>query len=222
MAPPPSLQFTKVSVINTALILTGNNPVNTPDDGSAEWIVGSEAYEAALPVLLASRDWKFQSNIVALQRSGDSTLPGYTDSFGKPNDCLYIKAAWRTDDAQNVIAQPYVGDEPFYQYPNLPPLDYQILGDQIQANAPNGVTVKYTALPSSPAGLPVLFIEALRRFVMAGILAGLNEDQGAADSMEKRAEQMLSVASSRSDSEQPRRVTFRSPLLEARRRRRGG
>ncbi len=215
--------YDKLTIINMALIATGNNPVTT-DDGSPEWITGSAAYDRALPLVIYKGNWTFQTKTnVALARIGTSAYPGYTDIYQKPIDCLHIENVWRSD-----LGPLIVQTSSFDQYgmgAMPPPLDYKIIGDQIHCYAPNGATALYVAIPA-PFGQsgtwPPGFAEALVRQVESYLYQSMNDDITLAEAAGKVAEAELSEARAKVDSEQPRRVAYRSRFLERRRRSKTG
>lgn len=188
----------KLTLINQQLSLTGNNLVNTAEDGSNEWQVCSDAYEAALPYMLENGDWKFGTLVATLTHAGDSSDPLYDDAYAKPQDCLHL--IWvRLNDR---------------------PTDYQILNNQVAINAGGGiVTAKYVRQPG-PEQVTPTFMQALGLFIRAGIYRGLHEDGVAADREEAKAEALLQRARTRADQEQPKRAAFNSRLSAARRVRR--
>jgi hypothetical protein len=214
----------KLSVINSALVRTGNAPLNVLDNGSDAWIVASQVYEDALPLVMALRDWKFQTALVALQRVGGSAtgdpatppvFPGFTDIFAKPADCLQLQNVWRTDVAGMVLPADTWTRGPDVRAPEL---EYRIIGDQVHTCAPQGATAKYMLQPTSGLGVyPALFAETLKYFVASGIAAGLNEDASAAEKYMKMGEATMEQASTRDDQQEPRRSLFRSRMLQARR-----
>jgi len=213
----------KLTLINNALIATGNEPVTT-DDGSDQWIAASTAYDRMLLQVLYKHNWTFQTATIQLTRLGASTYPGYADIFQKPADCLHLENVWRTDLA--LMVQPLSGFRADGGAAMPPPLDYKIIGDQIHCYAPNGVTALYLIDPTQHAGV-ILDVtpgihETLTREVESLLYQGLNEDDKAAITTKKLAAEEISEARSKADSEMPRRVPFRSGFLEKRRVRRVG
>lgn len=192
----------KLSVINTALIRTGNNPVPFEADGTAEWIAGSDAYETELPILIADHDWGFARTTASLQRKGAATDPRFTDAFYKPTDCLHLEAVWL--DGRGIV--------------------YSILDNLIQCSLGSSTVApvgKFVAVPT-PDQWPEHFIEVLRMRVMSHIYRGINEDPGNADRVYAASEVKLEQARARADQEQPGRAFFNTRLSRARRQMRGG
>lgn len=205
----------KLTVINNALIATGNEPVTT-DDGSAQWIAASTAYDRMLPKVLYAHNWTFQTATLQLARIGGSTYPGYADIFQKPVNCLHLENVWRTDLAVNMPQFSGFGVDGMGVIP--PALDYKLIGDQIHCVAPNGVTALYLVNSVAAIAANPGFAETLTREVESLLYQGLNEDSSAAQLTKKLAEAEISEARAKADSEMPRRVAFRSAFLEKRRR----
>lgn len=259
---PLSAQWTKIGIINEALINTANNTVSLPGDlNTDEWRVASPIYDQWLAITVYRRTWKFATRIIGLDRVGDSPFPGYADVFAKPVDCLYLENCWRGDLA--ALIQPALFGTPSEQYDTMaPPLDYAVIGDQVHTTAqqqdltpgpagdfstdlgtdfsgdPRGpiglagdfnddfsndfsnaalIYCQYIPFPTQGQPFSVGFIAALRLKVEAGLFRGLNEDFSEANRADKQAEEALMEAAARNDSEEPRKVAFRSRLIERRR-----
>lgn len=207
----------KLLLINQALTNTSNNTC-TVDDASDEWRVASSAYDEQAPLLLYRHDWKFANRFQALSRIGDSQYPGFSDVYEKPGDCLMLQNVYRADLAALVI--PGLGYGMPDEDTRPPDLEYRIVQDMIHCVGPQGVIAIYIPFPVGAQPWSVGFLAALRLKVEAGILRGLNEDYAEAKTRDEMAESAFALAKSRSDTEEPRRVMFRSSVLEARRRRR--
>lgn len=184
----------KLDTIVTALAQTGNAIAVTEDDGSDEWNVGSLSYEAAIKYLLGSHDWKFATEIRTLTRTGDSDDDDYEDAYAKPSGTLGL--IW-------VKVGGY-------------PIDWKIVGNQVLVNADENVKAKVVIEPD-PEEMPMMFVEALRCLVKAGLYEGLNEDTDEARRQRSEAEAKLALARSRSDREDAPRRMFRSRILARRR-----
>jgi hypothetical protein len=209
----PSLDL--LTIGNQALVDSSNNLVETANDGSDEWIAISSAYDRWWPIMLAEKAWNFDTQIIALDRIGDSDYPPFADVFAKPSDSLYITKIWRTDYAAQMT--PYRGDGFGDEDIRIPALDYRLVGDQVHTTAPNGVTAKYAVATSDPTHWTSLFAEALRLRIKATCYRSLNEDMSEADKADAQAERAFQKAVQRSNSEEPRRVGFRSGMAERRR-----
>jgi hypothetical protein len=209
----------KLTIVNQALINTGNNPVNVGDDTSDEWRVASSGFDQSVLELLYERNWNFATRIQQLNRFGDSQYPGFADVFAKPADCLYLQNVYRLDLALEIF--PSLATMMPDQDIMPPPLAYRIVGDQIHCVAAAGAMSIYLPFPVGAQPWSVGFVKALRFKVEAIIYRGLNEDMQAAMGAMKAAEGVLSEAAARVASEEPRKVVFISGALEARRRRFG-
>lgn len=190
----------RLEVINSCLLQTGQNVFNNADDGSREWNVCAAAYDGAVEHLLDEHDWKFGTTIVEVStRTGDSPDLAYEDAYSKPDGCLHV--IWVQDTGGNT-------------------LDWRIVGNQILVTEDGGILVKFVQEPD-PTEWPGLFTKALKHFVMAGIYRGLAHDAVSARAEEKSGEFYLGKARPRNDSEEPGRAKFISGLASARRTRRG-
>lgn len=211
----------KLRIINEALINTGNEPVNVADDTSDEWRVASSAFDQWVPILLHRRNWNFATRLQPLNRVMDSNYPGLSDIYAKPADCLYLIDVYRPDVAASM--QPLPAYSMSKDNLRLPALDFKIVGDLIHASAPSGATALYTPFPVGSQPWSIGFVAALRLKIEATIYRALNEDMQASAYAEKASEAAMQEAIARCDSEEPRKVAFRSSISEARRRRgRGG
>lgn len=186
--------YDKLSIINDELAVTGNNLVAVADDGSDEWNVCSPAYEAAVQTVSQQHNWNFDTNVVTLNRVGDSPDDMYTDAYAKPNAALAL--VWVR-----------AGDRP---------ADWKVINNQICLNS-NGFTVtcKYV-LDQGAANWPPLFVDIIRLHVRAAIYRGLHEDPGQADREEMKAKAALMEARTRVDQDQPKRAAFNSAARTAR------
>lgn len=202
----------KISCINSALALTGDNLVATADDGSDEWNVASPAYERALAYMMENHGWSFATVVEILTPAGNV-----------PADTLFDTAYAMPQNLCHLI---------WVRLDGIPPV-YDILNNQIVLNAqagppppdppivPGVVTVKYVSLENADPtkGTPT-FILALQTFTMSGIYRGLHEDTTEADRLWAAAREILSEARSRSDQQKPKRALFNSRISASRRIRR--
>jgi hypothetical protein len=201
----------KLSIINDVLAETGNNLVAVADDGSDEWNVCSPVYDKAVENTLEARNWLFLKTIATLVRAGDSPDPVYTDAMALPANALHVLWVRLALNQQQQM-----------------PVDYKImsLGDTNQTPVIclnlSGYTANAMFLIDSQAtgNWPPLFAEIIRFWVRAAIYRGLHEDPVQADKEEGKAMIALQTASTRSDQNNPKRRTFNSPAITARRVRR--
>lgn len=188
----------KLSIINSELAKTGNNLVAVEDDGSDEWTACSPAFDDAVELTTERHTWNFGSNIVAVNRVGNSPDDLYDDAFAMPQGSLRL--VWvRLNDAS---------------------VDYKIIGNKICLSSGGGtVTAKIIVDPGSQ-NWPPIFAAVIRLHVRAAIYRGLHEDAAQADREEAKAEHMLQEARTVVDQNAPKRAMFNSRARSSRRVRR--
>lgn len=184
----------KLTIINSALRLTGNEPV-TSDDGSDAWEVASEAYDTELPLLIGRRNWGFASTVVPLTSSGVNPSQAFGFAYQRPTTALQLLDV----------------------YENGKPLaSYEIVDNLICCDAPSGVSAKILRLPDESTWA-VGFGEVLKKKVMAGIYRGLHEDPAEAMTVDRQAEGFLEEIANRASQERKGRAMMRSRISERRR-----
>lgn len=202
----------KLSLINSALSQTGDNPVATPDDGSDEWNVCSPAYERALAYLIESHSWSWATDV--------RTLP---PAANKPDDDQFDTAYYLPADLVHLILV-RISDRPCV---------WGLLNGQLVVNSQGGpppptppqtpavVTIKgIFSTDSDPVFSTPTFIAALQAFVMSGIYRGLHESSADAVTMYQEAMGLTAQAKSRHDMQLPKRSMFNSRITASRRIRR--
>lgn len=216
----------KLDLMNEALLLTANNPVNTANDGSDEWQVGDAAYEAGIEFMLDDHNWNEITRIQTL-----NPLPSPQGAIAVPQDEVFDTAYAKPPDCIHII---------WVRLGGLPTI-YTITGGNIEITAISGSSISNPAPPDAVPGVVTCkyvsgdplgdqsapaqrmcrtFMTALRLFTMAGLYAGLNEDLKAADATEEKAIAMLQRAKTRSDQDNPKRAMFNSRITASRRVRR--
>lgn len=209
----------KLTLINEALDLTGNNPVAALADGSEEERIASTAYEAAMEYMLDNHDWKQLTTVATLNSTDIAPTDSQFDTaFAKPADCIHV--IWVRVNQTGGTGGSNV------------PIVYQVLANQIVVNLYGGGTVPATPavismkyVSSNPGGdlgpqMLRTFMTALRSFLMAGLYRGMNEDPAEARIEEAAGMKLLAEARSRSDQEQPKRAVFNYRITASRRIRR--
>lgn len=219
----------KLSCINAALALTGDNQVAVADDGSDEWNVCSPAYERALGYMMDSHSWGYATQVIVLQPS--PTPPqdtAWDTAYPIPSDCIHI--IWlkinqnTTDSPTSTTATPVLYD--IAGTPNGPVIVVNAQGGPPPPNppaVPAQITLKYVSnqatLSDATSGTPT-FITALQAFIQSAIYRGLHEDVVEAASMEKMGERLLQMARTRYDQQKPKRQFWNSRMAASRRIRR--
>ena len=209
----------KLSICNDALLATGNQTVTGIDDGSPEWIAVSNFYDRSLVKVLSKHDWKFALNMALMTRVGSSAYPGYADMYELPPDCLQLRVAYDARDA--ALIQPFDVRIISETGINLPPMDYRIIGNNVHCICPQGAWAFYVVNPATdPTNATVGFAETLRLEIEGLLSRGFNEDVEAAAAIKALTKEELTEAREEDSAQENRRIMFRSPMLERRRRRR--
>lgn len=193
----------KLTILNNALLGTGNNTVNVLNDPSDEYRVANASFERWLRFLIARHSWPFASAIEALVRVPDADNLSRRfrgNGFRIPPNTLHVKQVY---------------------YDSTPLTDYEIIGtvlscrlsDQIYAEVvKQKITAEETLHPMAE--------EILTIYVEAGCCRGLNEDFNEATRREQKAEALLEEARPHVDQQNPARNIYKSKIAAARRTRR--
>lgn len=194
----------KLTLMNSALVQTGDNLVAVLDDGSDEYNTCSAAYERGLAFALEDHGWVHATKVVRnIQPAANVPADDqFNLAYHIPADCLHL--IWvRLNDL---------------------PAIYSILAGQliVQTVARTGpVDIKYVSTDNSdPENGTPTFVLALQAFVMAGIYRGLHEDLGEAAKAEQMAMAILQRAKTRSDQQKPRTSMYNSRMRMSRKIRR--
>ena len=210
----------KMNIINDAMLATANQPFTVIDDGSDEWIAASNFYDRSLRETLVQHDWKFATIIAPMTRVGSSNYPGYQDVYEPPPDVLQLRHCY--DQRVAALIQPLDTWTISKEGKRLPPMDYRVLGGLVHCIAPLGAGCLYVQNPSNETGLTVGFAAAVTRLLEQYLYQGFNEDPQAAAGIDKKVHEKLQQARQQDDEVEPRRIPFRSGMLERRRRWRSG
>lgn len=188
----------RLTIINDALLSTGNNPLNVEYDGSDEWLAADSAFRRAVSYLLSKHRWNFATTTVSLAGlvpQSPSGLAHYDKAYALPGDCLHVAAAYLN---------------------GFPLSEYEIVDHKLCCPYDAGVTIKYVRTPS-PDQWPPMFIELLTMKVEAHLMRGINEDPAEARARDNRVDAELAEFRSQSDQEEGRRAILRSRTAERRR-----
>jgi hypothetical protein len=202
------MAYSKLSIINTALLLKGQNTVNEEDDGSQEWNVCSAAYDQGAKHLLQEHDWKFATDIVELSRVGDSPDHAYEDEYARPSNVLQVIWVKLTDD----VSENTSGFET---------TDWKLVGNKILVSDGGVEVVAKVVLEPDPNEWPPMFVSALQEYVFSGIEGGLKKNINAEMAHKSSALEFLNRAKTRTDQQEPKRALFKTRHRTARRYRRG-
>lgn len=191
----------RLSIINDALLGTGNNRLNVEYDGSDAWTVAESAYRRSVGYLTDKHDWKFATRTVPLVGLLPlSPHPLLSKAYALPDDCLHVVAVW-------------IG---LRGGPGAVPLNrYEIVDDRLCCDHDAGLTIEYVRAPD-PTNWPAGFVEICIAKVEAYLLQGLNEDTDNARRRHSDVEDMLAELRTRHDQQTPARAILRSPSAERR------
>lgn len=187
--------MSRLSIINDALILTGNEPVTIEFDGSDDWTTAEVGFRHATRLLFALHDWNFATTTVALGHLTESPTPKYTDGWAFPSGCLHLKAVFIDD----VLLT-----------------DYEVVNGSVCCNYDTGIEATYIREPPEP--WPNEFETVCSWYTEAACRSGLNEEFDAALQQQRRADKLLQDIRTRSDQQAPGRAAFASRVVSRRRR----
>ncbi len=97
-----------ISISSNALILLGDRPISSFEDGTSGATIASNLYENSYLSVLTNHRWRFATKKAQLARLTEVPLFGFQYAFQIPSDCIYVIAP----DTEN----------------------YEIYGSQIHAN----------------------------------------------------------------------------------------
>lgn len=192
----------KLRIIQEALVFTGNDRINALFDGSDEWQVADTGFEAGLKSLVAAGIGPFSSDIVTLQRTGDSEDPNYRDAYLIPNTVWHLRGI-KTSDG--------------YPLSMWRILDGKVL---VSLNGSSSILAEVIKEPEGDANWHAMAEDVLRKRVEVACLRGLNEDFNEARNREREAEKLLIQAQTRGDQQNPPKRGYRSRMTDVRRTRR--
>ena len=147
-------QNTKIGLISKALILCGEQPLQSLSDDRYGATVGSNLYELIFENELASNPWRFCANKKALSRINSTPLNQFRYIHQIPTDCLLVR----------------------FVYPRT---NYEIYGDRIYSDQQT-VELDYTFKPevtAVPAYFSTLMVYALARDMINPITSSLSATQ---------------------------------------------
>lgn len=179
----------KLTVINNALVNTGNQRLNALYDGSDEWTVTDLGFTRALRFLTSRHNWTFAQTVVALTRVPDDQNLSrvYRDNgFAMPS-CLHMMEVYY--------------DETVLQ-------DYEVLGNVLSCAYADSIYAKIINQPTDASWHPMAE-EVLTLMLESSCLRGLNEDFQEADKRWNAAENLLFETRPRVDQTNPARNLFK-------------
>ncbi|MBX5001887.1 hypothetical protein HJB72_28605 [Rhizobium lentis] len=191
----------KLTIINNALVATGNEPVNVLNDPSDEYRAANAAFDRTVRFLAARHTWPFAMTTDPLTRVPDADNKSRRFSkngFRLPPDMFHLKEV-------------YFGTCIF--------TEYEIIGNVLSCNFDSDIYAAVVKAPADAQWHPMAE-EVITRYVEAGCLRSLNEDFAEASRREQSAELLLEETRSHVDQQNPGRNTYKSKIAVARRSRR--
>jgi len=155
----------KINICSNALMIIGDNPINSFTDSGAGAMAANQLYDSAYETMLASHRWTFAHAKVQLSKLAQSPLNTWQNAFQIPTNQKLIMI--------------------FGVYPDAP---YDIIQDTIYSNREE-VAIDYIFKPDE-SKLPGTFITALQ-LQLASLFAVFITDDNTLSSM--YAEQAVSA-----------------------------
>jgi hypothetical protein len=177
----------RLSIINDALIATGNTPCTSEFDGSDEWRVGLSGFERAVNWMLGRHPWGFAKiTTPPLARLPEAASDRFKNTFLLPTDRLLLRAVfWR----------------------GVPLAAWGIVDDKLCVDPDGEITAEIIRRAPEAQWSPT-FIGALTTYVEAIIYRGLNDDPEQGAARERRADSMADDAEFNDDVQTPGRAMF--------------
>lgn len=193
----------KLTVINNALVNTGNNPVNILFDSSDEYRVADTAFDRGIKLLSSIHSWPFATTMEKLVRVPDAENLSRTFSengfrIPAPPQVLHVKEIYH----ENTILT-----------------DYEIMEHILSCRFEDEIYAKVVREAPGAVWHPMAE-EILTCMVEAGCLRGLNEDMVEARQRDAKAEDWIMLARPHLDQQNPARNLYKSKVAQARRTRR--
>jgi hypothetical protein len=186
--------FTRLGIINAALLAQGQTELGVENDGSLEW----RTLAAQWPQLVEGEmeDAAMRHNIVEEEvatRAGAGKF-GYSSRYLTPFDALHVRRVFVWDGAETSI-RTYHDD--WYQDAN-----------EIHVNADSGIWVEYVEVVDPDLFGPN-FARGIQKKLEAVIARAIKEEHGLADRMDQEAEYFLQRARSASAGSKGPKPLFR-------------
>lgn len=124
---------TSISIASNALVLLGDQPIASFDEGSTGSMLAANLYETTYHAMLTETLWHFATRTQLLNKHTVKPTNGYSNRFALPADCLYV-----------VQADTFA---------------YEIYERDIYANA-DSITIEYI-YPVAEVNMPAYFVKAL-------------------------------------------------------------
>lgn len=190
--------FDRLTIINRALISTGNEPVQL-NDGSPAWQHADVAFGYALDDFLSQHSWPFARTSADLVLADPSPAVQFAHAFALPPGLLHLRAVF-VDGIQSTR--------------------FVVMGRKLCCDVPSGVAIEYIAEPAEMDWHPQATV-CLTMFLEARIMMGFNEDERGGQARLQAAMIKMVEVRAQLAGENPARNAFLGSATIARARRRG-
>lgn len=198
-------QFTKLQVINAALLAMGEVEV-AENDGSNEWRVLEAQWAPIVEAELEDSNYAF-SKVQANLLTRIDGIFGYNDGFQLPPAALHVRHAWIQDSSGSTGTYGNLSEDPRGTSRKM--IEWVTDAGYIYVNKSDGVWVEYLEVPD-PSVFSATFISGIKMKLQAAALRSLREEYTDADRMDARADAYLQRARTNSSKSQSARPVTRS------------
>lgn len=183
----------EVQICSNALLLIGDQPINSFTDGSDRAALASNLWNNARQAVLRAHPWNCAKEMVAL--APESTAPAFDWSyqFLQPGDCLRVL---------------FVGEGGCAE-------EYAIKGRRILAHV-NPLYLTYIKDVTDVASWDALLVEAMQRYMAFSMAYPITKSGTLRDSFYTEYTNLLKLAKSVDGQEEPAETMGDSPLITAR------
>lgn len=168
-------EFSKVEIINAALLAQGQEMLSSENDGSIQWITLSKNWPSIVEAELEDGQYHFTREEVALETRVDGKF-GFDDAYLVPADALHVRRVFTEDTSGRRTLLDFVQDDAY-----------------VHVDEPDGVSVEYLVCPDISAWSP-LFVRGIQLRMEAVILRAFKEEFQEAAALDSAAEYTLARA----------------------------
>lgn len=181
-----------IDIASNALILVGDEPINSFSDPGAGALAAANLYPQVKQRFLSFHPWTWalkQQRLNLLTAAPDD-LSGFDFAFQLPTDLIRL---WNIQPYQN----------------------YRIIGDLLYANQNTGMLATYVFDVDEP-NIPAHGVKALEYLLASELAISVTEDEDKAVLYSRKADTMMAQASNIDSQGHPQDSIISSPFIEAR------
>lgn len=179
---------TKVSIASRALVLLGDRPISSFDEGTTGADIATSLYESSYETLLTETRWRFAQKTAQLSRFVAAPDTGYRYKFSIPSDLLYLS--------------------------KCSSYDYEIYDNELHSNDID-VWADYTHRVDE-ANLPAYYVKALEFYLAMQFAIPLTGNTSRAQEFMAFFERQVKIARYNDSSQRPNDSIEDSPYITAR------